>query len=266
MTKPNRINGRSRSSPVFLAGCAVLWGPILGLAHDWVKVKLDAPTRQYCHEVRFPLGWQIQHQVGARTVPRYDFQSGHYEFRVLGPPSTKFLVRGFIPFLEDRDYATNLYSVDLSDPAGIAQPAGEDAWNSAPAAESEDKRYDRMLDYIKPLGFPFPASGNHDRGFSLSPDRAVVVRFSWKGNLGCCGGSDVPGGVSPHWFGRSAHGKLFFDAYSTRTGTKLVTVVASFGVILPEDVETGWVTGRYFFIPLDDRRIKCIVCEFESTR
>jgi hypothetical protein len=92
-----------------LAACAILSMPRPVLARDWVKVKLDAPTRQYCHEVRFPLGWQIPDQVGTHPVPRYDFQNGHYDFRVLGPPGSKFLVRAFIPYLDDRDYTTNLY-------------------------------------------------------------------------------------------------------------------------------------------------------------
>jgi hypothetical protein len=249
-----------------LAACVML-SALRGLARDWVKVKLDAPTRQYCHEVRFPLGWQIPDQVGMRPVPRYDFQRGSYEFRVLDLPGSKFLVRGFIPFLNNRDYTTNLYSVDLSDRAGLAQPAAEEEWSSARPVQPESRNGDEIRKYLKSLGFPFTGSGDHEKGGSLSPDRAVFIRFSWKGTLGCCGGSDVPGDLTPHLaIGRNPHGKLFFDAYSTGTGKKLVTVAASFSIILPEDVNAGWVTGRYFFIPLDDRRARCLVCEFGNTR
>jgi hypothetical protein len=241
-----------------LAIYAILWG----LAGDWVKVKLDAASRQYCHEIRFPVGWQSNPNPRAA---HYEFDIGHYEFRVSGLPSTKFLVRGFVPALDDRFYTTNLYSVDLSDPAGVAQPASEEEWNSAHPAESEDKHYDRLKRYLKSLGFPFKATGDHEEGWSLSPDRAVFIRYSWKGNLGCCGGSDVPGDVSPHFaIGRNSHGTLFYDAYSTSTGKKLVTFTAKFSIILPEVVKPGWVTGRYFYIPLGDKLTRCLICEFGS--
>jgi len=256
------------SKALLVVACAVLCA-LRGLAGDWVTAKLDVPTRQYCHEVHFPLGWQIQENFRGQPVGKYDFQNGDYEFRVPDSPGSKFLVRGFVPFLDDRIYTLNLYSVDLSDPVGIAQPAGEKEWNSALPAQSESREYDKTRKYLKSLGFPFTATGNHDEGGSLSPDRAVFIRLSWKGSLGCCGGSDAPTDLGPLFkIGRSAHGKLFFDAYSTGTGKKLVTVSTNFRIILPEAEwsKTGWVTGRYFLIPLDDRKVRCLVCDFGNTR
>jgi len=110
-----------------------------------------------------------------------------------------------------------------------------------------------------------------DKWFSeegrLSPDRSVLVVQRYSGKLGP-GGSDVPLDFSVIFKPGGNHGKLFFDFYETGTGKKLITVTASFGIILPEDafVKTGWVTERYFIIPLDERRERCLVCEFGGAR
>jgi hypothetical protein len=56
-----------------LAACGMLWAPRVGLAGDWVKVKFDPTSRQYCHEVRFPLVWQSNHNENAS---RYQFDIG----------------------------------------------------------------------------------------------------------------------------------------------------------------------------------------------
>lgn len=242
-----------------LAVYVIFWG----LAGGWVTVKPDSASRQYCHEIQFPAGWQIPDQSDRQPIA-WDFARGHFEFRFLGSQNGKFLMRGFVPLLDRRYYTANLYSIDLSDSAGLAQTASEEEWNSATPVQPESKKGDEIRQYLQSLRFPFAGSGDHKNGGSLSPDRAVFIRSSWKGNLGCCGGSDVPGDVIPQ-FGRSAHGTLFYDAYSTGTGKKLVTVTAKFRAILPEAVKPGWVTGRYFYIPLDDKLTRCLVCEFGRT-
>jgi hypothetical protein len=251
--------------------CAALFPLGIALARDPLEVNFNDLTREYCHVVRFPLGWQTNwDDTNGQPPSRYDFDRGDYEFRVLGLLGTRFLVKGFAPSLSRRYYTTNVYTVDLSDRSGVAQPASEKEWNSATVVPS---RYagqaDALFKYIQSLGFQFVPSGDHGGGGRLSPDRSVWVLHSWKGTLGGSLGSDAPGDISLHpLLGGSSHGKLFFDAYSTSTGKKLVTVSANFSIILPESAfrKTGWVTERYFFIPLDERMARCLVCEFGKTR
>jgi len=68
-------------------------------------------------------------------------------------------------------------------------------------------------------------------------------------------------------FGGYPHGRLFFDAYSTRDGKKLVTISAHFSVILPEEVyrKTNWVTDRFFLIPIDEAQRAILICDFGKT-
>lgn len=261
----------------------VTWAALLtaetGLARDWVKVNFDSIVREHCHVVLFPLGWQtipfVKNQLGdEQLVGKFKFGGADFEFRVPGLLGTKFLVRGFIPSLyyftaDHRTHTTNLYTVDLSDPKGLAQPASEAEWDSAALVPF---RYtapaDAISKFIQSRGFQLAASGDHGEVDRLSPDRAVVVMQSWKGTLGGSLGSDVPGDISIHWPLGNSHGKLYFDVYSTDTGKKLVTVSANFSIILPEDAfkQTGWLTERYFLIPLDDAMTRCLVCEFGRNR
>jgi hypothetical protein len=262
---------RLRSSGSLLAWAA-LFAPGTCLARDPVEVNFNPATREYCHVVRFPLGWQNLVQNGQiQAPPNYDFANGDYEFRVPGLLGTRFLVRGFSPFLDGGYYTKNLYAVDLSDPKGVAQAASEEEWNSATVVPL---RYigpaEALSKYIESTGFQFAPSGDHGDVVRLSLDRSVLVLQSWRGTLARNGGSDVPGAVFiglPFDFSRN-HGKLFFDGYNTSTGKKLITVSANFYDILPEEAfeKTGWVTERYFFVPLDKRRLQFLVCDFGKTR
>lgn len=95
----------------------------------------------------------------------------------------------------------------------------------------------------------------------------MLILQSWKGTLRSAG-STLPGDFSIGWpFGTGTHGKLFFDAYSTATGMKLVTITANFHDVLPEEPfsKTRWVTGRFFLVPLDDKELRFLICDFGST-
>ena len=262
-----------------LCACVSLSFPGASLAGDPVKVKLNAQTARYCHVVRFPLGWRELdpssyprngYKGHLQDPPRYNFGTGQYEFRVPiepGLPSTRFLVRGFSPSLDSGYYTKNLYVVDLADPAGIAQPATEEEWKSARVVPRRHEGEETTA-YVRSLGFHFVATGDHGERDRLSPDRAVLILQSWKGTLPSNGGSDLPGDFSIGWpFGSTSHGKLFFDAYSTGTGQNLTTVTARFSVILPEEAfsKTTWVTHRFFLIPLDDRKLRFLICDFGKT-
>jgi hypothetical protein len=263
---------------VFLACAALI--PIAGLAGDVVQMQFNPSVREYCHIVRFPSGWQMPKVVleknGRPILPYFPLRFGfadYFEFRVSGLLNTRFLVRG-VELVVDKYYTSNLYEVDLSDPQGVAQPAREEEWNSATdipmirlAFEHEIKLPTRYPKYIEFHGLQFMSSGDHWESTIVSPDRGVLVMQSWTGKL-APGGSDIPGdfatGLS---FGRN-HGKLYFDIYNAETAKKLITMTAKFVTILPEEAfgRTGWITERYFLIPLDERRTRCLICEFGRKR
>ena len=255
------------ASPILFLGFAVLGAPEPGVARDVVELKLDAATREYCHLLRFPSGWRtdpIKKSDGSwELIP--NFRLGHdYEFRVPGLLGTTFLVRGVYDFTI-KQYTTNLYEVDLSDPKGVAIPASEERWN--PAAVVPLIKYPKYSEYNPSQ---FPNTGDHIEGALSSPDRALLVVQSWSGKLPAHGGDDIPTSVTfPNilHFERS-HGKFFFDVYNLDTGRKLITITATFTIILPEEAlhETGWLTERYFLIPLDERRERCLICEFGRKR
>jgi len=194
---------------------------------------------------------------------------GDYEVRVPGLLGTKFLIREFDPSGRKK-YTTNLYETDLSDSKSVAQPATEEAWSAAtPIPIRYEGPADALGKFIRSLGYQFKSTGDHDKHVvRVSPDRAILIGQSWSGTLGPGGGSDVPGDFSISFKFGNAHGKLFFDVYSTDTGKKLVTISAKFVRILPEEVfdRTGWVTERYFFVPLDERREHCLICDFGRKR
>ena len=182
---------------------------------------------------------------------------------------TKFLVRCVSLTYY---YSTNLYKVDLSDSKAVAQPATEEEWDSAtPIAVSRDtstsgaRIVGRRSKYAESQGLQFVRTGDSWGSTQLSPDRTLLIVESWSGRLSPAG-SDVPGDFSFH-FGRT-RGKLFFDVYNTDTGKKLITITTSFFTIYPEEIfaHTGWVTQRYFVVPLSERRERCLVCEFGKKR
>jgi hypothetical protein len=191
-----------------------------------------------------------------------------YEFRIPGVLGTRFLVRGIS--VPTKAYSLNIYAVYLFDPTAVPQPANEDEWNSATVVPL---RYvgpaDALLKYLRSLGHPFDASGDHEKeAVSVSPDRAVVIKQSWSGTLGGPGSSDIPGDFSISLPFSRPHGKLFLDVYDAESGKKLVTITTSFVNTYPENIlgKTGWVTERYFFVPLDEKREKCLICDFGRSR
>jgi hypothetical protein len=257
--------------------CAGLLVPGTGSARDAVEVDFNAATQEYCHIVRFSLGWrmpQFVDQSGRQDfLPKYSLYYD-YEFRFPGLLSTTFLVRGVERIVGKSHYTTNLYSVDLSDPKAIAQPGSEEEWSSGTTitlrrdtSTSGARIVDRRSNYAELQGRRFVRTGDEWGSARLSPDRSLLIVESWTGKLGP-GGSDAPGDTSITLGFERNRGKLFFDVYDADTGKKLITVTAKFNTIRPEEnfEKTGWLTERYFFIPLDEWRERCLVCEFGRTR
>ncbi len=244
--------------------------PSVATARDVADLDLNTAAREYCHVLHFPSGWQA-------TQPPFIFRlSDYYEFRVPGLQGTKFLVRG-MQLQVNKYYTTNIYEADFSDPKGIALPTTEAEWQSGTPVNVSGDRFSggSMLkagsSNFELDGRQFTRTGAKWGALRLSPDKSVLILESWSGTLGRCGGNNDtgPGAVfSPCIDFRGPHGKLFFDVYNAGTGKKLITLTAKFSKILPEDdfLKTGWVTERYFIIPLDEKRERCLVCEFGRAR
>jgi hypothetical protein len=242
-------------------------------------VKLDGALREYCHVLRFPSGWQIPSFIQAvdgrqHLLHKFGLADG-YEFRVSGLLGTKFLVRG-VEEIVHLYYTTNIYEADLSDPKGIAQPATEDKWNTATVIDLHRGTYNegaRVWELLRKNGKidQIKQSGSNPDPYNVmavSPDQALLVLYSWSGKLGSGGNNSNPGDFSISLPFGLAHGKLFFDVYNTDTAKKLITITASFVGILPEAAfgPSAWITERYFLIPLDERRERCLICEFGQKR
>jgi len=244
----------------------VLAVPEMGFARDPVSINLNAAARESCHIITFPQGWRLQYVASKSPFPNFRYAEGDYEFRML---ASGFLVRALVRDLGKPIYADNLYQVDLSNPSAIARPATEEAWNSAMALPlGFQGRAEELTKYIKSLEFRFKYSGKKWGGWRLFPDRSLLIQHGWDGKLvsnGVGANGELPG--IPLGFGRN-HGKLFFDVFNATTGTKLITVTASFVDIQPEEAfaKTAWVTARYFVVPLADTRERCLVCEFGRNR
>jgi hypothetical protein len=224
-------------------------------AADRVDVNVTPAMRAYCHIMRFPRGWNVP------APPNYAYNS-EYEFRVPGLLETRFLIGGLVfPY---NQYTVNKYTVDLSDPKAPVFPTSDAAWNAAtpvsivrnaappPAVLQAQKG--------RLLGFERLKSGEIFAGDLLSPDGAWFVVMSWSGRADY---SESP--VSFACFPFGCRGKLFFDIFNADIGKKVLTMVGSYLSPSPTSLlptGPGWVTERYFILPLGEHREQCLVCEF----
>jgi hypothetical protein len=228
-----------------------------------VDVTVTPDIREYCHIVRFPLGWKTGRYDPKIHQPLSYSYDNPYEFRVPGELETTFLVGGIV--LPSKQYTINKYRVDLSDPAGIAQPVSEKEWQSAAIIPDT-----RLVDYSRnfarlrfinsePLVLnsrQFPKTGDIWAGqcARLSPDRSWIVLLSSSGTIAKRDEFLILGGRDK--------GRLFLDFYKVETGKKLITIVGSYLDINPQALNQGlWVTERYFILPLGAHRERSVVCD-----
>lgn len=229
---------------------------------DDFDVTLKPDARAYCHVIRFPQGWETRH-FDDRAPQRLFFGSPNsdYEFRVEGVLSTKFLVRGFTEFVGTKYYTNNQYQIDLSTATAPVLVVDRKAWDAAGVVPLGRKGAfppgntvpnEKRLEFH---GFQFNRTGDiwaqpSDYAALLSPDQAWLVLQS-----------TTPGS-------KYGSAKVYFDFFNADTGQKLFTIVGKFSSINggePDSgvlAKTGWVTERYFIVPLEKTIASCLVCDF----
>jgi hypothetical protein len=252
----------SRPIPTALLLCAAAsaWAQV-----DDLEVSLTPGAEEYCHVIQFPQVW-VMPRSDEKTGQRLFFGSilGDLEFRVEGLQGSQFLVAGFTELLPPRHYTTNRFTVNLSDATSPIRDASREAWDAATVVPITRKsRFipGNQPPEDKPLafnGFQFAKSGEiwdqESAGPSrLSPDQAWLVLQSRarKKDQGPT--------------------RIYFDAFNVSTGKRIVTIEGTFSSDAdepPDDVlsKTGWLTERYFIVPLGKQLERCLVCEFGARR
>jgi hypothetical protein len=86
-------------------------------------------------------------------------------------------------------------------------------------------------------------------------------------------GPGIDRAFSPGSRSKSDHGqtRIFFDAFNVETGSKVLTIEGEFSSDTGDTSEgvlseTGWLTERYFIVPLGKQLERCLVCEFGARR
>jgi hypothetical protein len=229
-----------------------------------LEVTMSSEVRQYCHVVRFPKGWSIQHLDNSGQALFFNEQ-GDYEFRQVAPSEATFLVGGYTTMVEHRYDTTNWYKVDLSNPMAPVGPASLKDWEAGKVVPltriSSFPRGARPTEHEEAEfnGFQFAKTGvlwiQYGFDTRLSPDRAWLVLQSRARNPDKHGPTNV-----------------FLDVFNTATGQKLLTIQGVYSnhvgsTVLSIDPDgylngTAWPTERYFLVPLGAHKERCLVCEF----
>jgi hypothetical protein len=253
----NRRAGLSISISVVLISGTNAWAQF-----DDLEVTLTPAARAFCHVIRFPQGWsfpRFDKEVGQRLF--FGSPNSDYEFRVEGVLSTKFLIRGFTEFVGRNYYTNNQYEVDLSDKTAPVLAVGRKAWESAAVVPPTRKSAfppigtvpnEKRLEFH---GFQFNRTGTiwaqpSDYATRLSPDQAWLILQS-----------STPGT-------KNSSDEVFLDFFNADTGQKLFMIEGTFSSlhngVYPDEVlaQTGWLTERYFIVPLGKTIERCLVCDF----
>ena len=232
------------------------------LAHPWhndLEIDLTPAVEEYCHIVKFPEAWVMPPAPDNAENDVFDSIFSEYEFRIEGLQGTEFLIGGFTELFPPRLYTSNQFRLDLSNPAEPVRRATREAWNAGTVVRTSRRSVlipgpvppNNRIDFN---GFQFKPSGEflaqlYDAATMISPDQAWLVLQS-RARKG-----DDDGPTNVH-----------FDLFDADMGRELVTIEGTFST-LGGDVDgalskSGWVTERYFIVPLGRLLEKFMVCDF----
>ena len=169
-------------------------------------------------------------------------------------------MRGFTEFVGTNYYTNNQYQIDLSDATAPALAASRKAWDAAAVVPLSRKSSLIRSEPTegKPFefhGFQFAKRGaiwaqSYRGAILLSPDQAWLVLQSTTSGT------------------KYGSAKVYFDFFNADAGQKMFTIEGTFSSINggePDSgvlAKTGWVTERYFIVPLGKTIARCLVCDF----
>jgi hypothetical protein len=238
---------------ILLDGCAeaqVLTGGI--------QIDLTPLARRYCHIVQFPHGWEFKTLDKPQDGPINFDDYADYEFRAEKDGAGRFLIGASITVASGRSHTTNWYRADLSSSQSLADSVSRETWEAASVApltrQSILSQYGGLeQEGTEFNGFHLSKTGAHWFGppqfaTRLSPESDWLVLQSWTENSGSPGIT------------------VFEDVFNSANGKKTFTIRGTyFGRDYPSGYlgMAGWVSDRYFILPLGERRGRCLVCKFD---
>jgi hypothetical protein len=257
-----------------LAAAPYLYGA-KPLVTDYLEVSLTPESREYCHVLHFPGQWKLT--AGGKDGPKaggdstgasIDYYYSDYQFRVRGLLGTWFLVGAIRPKLKGILESSNHYRVNLADSNTSVFRASDDDWNASAVVPLTRKSiFNSSTTLTRESLVEFKTlrlsrSGDMwatpaDLATRLSPDSAWVVLQS-----------ETDSGMSHS--GMFYLAKIFLDVFSLESGKKLLTITGTYQGIGDDPqgclAKTGWLTERYFIVPMGPYRERCLVCEFGARK
>ena len=229
---------------------------------DVVEAKLTPSVRKYCYMLQISGGWQYQRHTERGQALQFR-ENIFYEFRIEGVLGTWFLVGALEKWSESqRYYASNHFRVKISDPTSPLLPVSQKEWDAATVVALAQKSVvppqpsGPEIHAAKFGGFEFRKTGAHfafaPYGSRLSADSAWLVLQSHTDRR------RIPN--------QRDESSVFWDVFNATTSEKLLTIEGTYSGWGDDPSEamgrSGWVTERYFIIPLGEHIERCLVCEF----
>ena len=209
-------------------------------------------SRIFCHEISFPNRWPI---------PRGQINAiGNYAFRQ--ESGTTYVIGAVIGNPWQGLYSPMRYRLDLADAGAQPAPASEDLWNkSSPVSfYKEGTRWAKLgANSAEYQGRTYSKRGDQ-WGYAqvlLSPNKARIVLQSFSGPVQ--GDPSLRENVGKP----AARGTVFLDIYEVASGGKVLGVELTYeGSGLGQTARAGWVTDRFFVLPLTEYFERALVCDF----
>jgi hypothetical protein len=257
--------------------------PLRVFARDAFEVELSPVAREYCHIVQFP-GWGRIQKPGNLGRTRYEYYDD-YEFRTAGVGSD-FMVRGRVSGVGvyglklDEGYTRRIYEVNFANSRAKAHSVSEQRWTSGFLLSHVQKSAAtfsamRSANILYPdqnatfHGFELERGGKNwpvlDAASRLSPDQAWLVLQSFSGGIRIGGILDDNRGEAT---GGPTRGQVFLDFFDANTGKRVLTIQGRYRYIDPETTfrRSGWLTERFFIVPLGAHRERCLICDFGAAQ
>jgi hypothetical protein len=248
----------------FLCSSAVLVASPL-CASGPVTITMTPATKERCHIVKFPR-W-----TGYGRGLNRSFSDTHsLQFRVFGVLGTRFLVadKDDSTYSRQSEFSPEKYLIDAAYPQSSVTRATQAEWDSATPitlSQATTKQQGTSTpDWERsPDGKRFAKSGAEWVGapytsLRTSPDHAWIALQSYTGTAPDY--QDDPLGLK---FWRHFHGSVFIDIYNMDTEKKSLLLEGRYSDN-PDSMllSTGWVTERYFIVPLGWSNERCLICDF----